>query len=199
MIIPPQTSQSAGLIKRWLLISALVFTSYFVVALLLVTLLNGGWVNYLLTPVGSYFSMFQLIWPEQPLGALQFIVTKSFIVFAHKDPRSELNLWTLEYDAITLGVYLLTALLAGWLINKQWLNKRNPSALIPVFSGLLLVVISFSYMTVLDHCSGATWVGFVTLYGLGFDGFELYPYYQIVFALIGLGLLVWGMLLRRKS
>jgi hypothetical protein len=194
VIIPPTNN-----IRLWLRISALLLLSFFVIALLLVTLLNGGWPNHLLNPVGSYFSMFQLIWPEKPLGALQFIATKSFVVFAHRDPRSELNLWTLEYDLITLAVYVLAALLGGKLISRALQAGSKPSGLLRALLGTTLLVIAVTYMTSIEHCSGPTWVGFVGLYGLGFDGFELYPFYQGVVALLGAGLLAWGLLQQRRA
>jgi len=95
--------------RLWLGLSGLLLLGFFVFSLLPIMLLNGGWVNHILTPVGSYLPMFQLIWQEQPLGALQFILTKSFIAFAHRDMQTGLDIWTLEYDALTLGVYLAAA------------------------------------------------------------------------------------------
>ena len=194
VIIPPITPT-----RLWLVISTLLLAGFFIIGLVLITLLNGGWVNHILTPVGSYLSMFQLIWPEQPLGALEFIATKSFLVFAHNDPRSSLNLWTLEYDAITLLVYLIAALVAGSLIARNISSAKTRKGLLTALTGIAFVVIAFTYMTAIEHCSGATWVGFVSLYGLGFSGFDFYPYYQGVFALAGLGLLVWGFVKQRQA
>jgi hypothetical protein len=194
VVIHPQKQS-----KHFLPISGLLFISFFIVGLTAITLLNGGMVNHMLFPIGANISMFQLIWPEQPLGALEFIVTKSLFVFAHKDPRSALNLWTLEYDGITLAIYLLAALLGGRLISHARQSAQHSPGLVRGLLGVTSLVLSFTYMTAIEHCSGATWVGFVSLYGLGFSGFDFYPYYQGVFALIGLGLLVWGFLKQRQS
>lgn len=153
----------------------------------------------MLNPVGAAFSMFQLIWPEQPLAALEFILSQSFVVLAHKDPRSALNLWTLEYDAITLFVYFIVAMLLGRVLTRPPSHdaKRNfdisKRGYLPSMLGASLLIISVTYMTAIEHCSGATWVGFVTLYGLGFDGFDLYPAYQWVLFLPGAGLLITGL------
>lgn len=193
VIIPPANPR-----RLWLRISALLLLSFFIVALLAVALLNGGWPNHLLNPVAGYFSMFQLIWPEQPLGALQFIATKSFVVIAHQDPRSQLNLWTLEYDAITLAVYVLAALLGGWLAGRALLDKGKLAGLVNALLGSGLLALSVTYMSAIEHCSGPTWVGFVSLYGMGFDGFELYPFYQWLVALLGIGLLGRGLLQQRR-
>ena len=205
VVIHPKTSPqgSSGSTRKWLLYSGLIFIGLFVVGLFIVTLLNKGWVNHLLNPVGAYFSMFQLIWPEQPLAALEFILTKSFIVFAHKDPRSGLNLWTLEYDAITLTVYLLVSLLIGWMLSRAPSHDARRNYRISIrgrFAALLggsLLALSVTYMTGIEHCSGATWVGFVSLYGLGFDGFDLYPAYQWIIFLLGAGLMAIG--LRKRA
>jgi hypothetical protein len=175
--------------RRWLATSSLLFAGFILVPMLLVMLLNGGGLNHMLTPVGSYFSLFQLMWPEQPLGALQFILTKSFVVLAHHDPRSDLNLWTVEYDAVTLLVYLGVALLAGRLLSQ----RLQRAGLAVALTGAALVVATFTYITVLDHCAGPTWVGFVTLYAFGVSGFDISPSWQWMFGAAGLGLLGFGL------
>ncbi|HEC19525.1 MAG TPA: hypothetical protein ENI97_09285 [Gammaproteobacteria bacterium] len=191
VVIHPQKSSG-----HFLLTSILLFISFFLIGLLAMTLLNGGMVNHLLFPLGAELDMFRLIWPQQPMVALELLVTNSLFVFAHQDPRSGLKLWTLDYDAITLAVYLLAALLGGRLIDcaRQHQNHRGLSS---GLLGMSLLVLAFTYMTAIAHCAGPTWVGFVALYGLGFSGFEFYPYYQAVVATAGLGLLLWG--LRRQT
>ena len=178
--------------NRWLSMSGLLFISFFVVGLALMTLLNSGVVNHMLFPIGTDIAMFQLIWQEQPLSALEFMVTKSLFVFIHQDPRSGLNLWTLQYDSITLVVYLFAALSGGRLISHARQASQHNTGLLRGLLGVVLLVTAFTYMTAIEHCSGATWVGFVGLYGLGFSDFEFYPYYQSVLTLLGLGLLIWG-------
>ncbi len=187
-IIHPQKKSN-----RWLLMNALLFLSFFVIGLAAMTLLNGGVVNHMLFPVGADIAMFQLIWQEQPLSALEFIVTKSLFVFAYQDPRSGFNLWTLQYDSITLTVYLFATLSGGRLISHaRQMRQHKITGLLRGLLGVVLLVTAFTYMTAIEHCSGATWVGFVGLYGLGFSDFEFYPYYQGALTLLGLGLLIWG-------
>jgi len=175
----------------WLLVSALVFIIHFGVGLLLVMLLNGNIVNYVLTPIFQYIGIFKLIWPEQPLGALQFLSTKSILAFAHQDPRSGLNLWTLEYDTITLLIFATLSFSYGWILIKYFTLKPQMKPVFIIFGiiGTLLSAFSVSYMTDIEHCSGATWVGFVALYGMGFDEFELSPIYQWICAVIGITVL----------
>lgn len=189
---PKNSSRS---LRAWLLTSGLIFIGFFLAGLLTVTLLNKGWVNHVLNPVGASFSMFQLIWPEQPLAALEFIFTQSFVVFAHKDPRSALNLWTLEYDGITLFVYLVVAILLGRMLTRTARRDEhsNTRGHLIALLGAGLLVSSVTYMTAIEHCSGATWVGFVGLYGLGFDGFDLFPVYQWILFIVGAGLLLAGL------
>lgn len=173
---------------QWLSLSLSVLAAHFILGLIIVMILNGSLVNHILTPAFQFIDVFKLTWPEQPLGSLHFLATKSILVFSHYDPRSALNLWTLEYDFYTLLVYLGVSLLLGRILASY----RNDSSTMPfkmviafIISGFL-VSFSISYMTVLEHCSGATWTGFVTLYGLGVDEFELYPIYQIICAIIGI-------------
>jgi hypothetical protein len=194
VVIHPQKKS-----RNLLAVSGLLFISFIVVGLVAMTLLNGGMVNVVIFPIGADISMFRLIWPEQPQGALEFIVTKSLIVFIHQDPRSALNLWTLQYDSITLAVYLIAALLGAKLINGARQTTTHNTGLLRGLLGMVLLVAAFTYMTAIEHCSGATWVGFVSLYGLGFSGFNFYPYYQGVFAALGLGLLIWGLFKQRQQ
>lgn len=181
---------------HWLLFSGLLFIGFIVGSVIAIALFNGGWPNHLLFPIGADIGMFHLIWPEQHVGALEFIVTKSLFVVTHQDPRSALNLWTAQYDSITLCVYLLAALLGGRLINRAR-QSHYSAGLFSGLLGVLFLVTAFTYMSAIEHCSGATWVGFVSLYGMGFSGFDFYPYYQGVFALAGLGLVIWGFIKQR--
>ena len=187
--------------EQWLLWSTLVLAIHFVGGLILIVVLNGTMVNHALTPIFQFLGIFQLIWPEQPMSSLHFLATKSLLAFAHQDPRSGLNLWTLEYDTYTLLIYIAVSVVLGWVITTY----RNQAISVPlgplymVIVGGLFIALSISYMTVIDHCSGATWVGFVAMYGMGFDEFELYPVYQIICAAIGIAGLVGGLVWLRIS
>lgn len=185
--------------SRLLLTSSLLFLCFIISGLLAMPLLNRGIANQVFIPIDTDIGMFRLIWPEQPLGALEFIATKSLFVFAHQDPRSALNLWTLEYDSITLAIYALAALLGGLLIRNTRETVTHNTGLLRGLLGVASLVIAFTYMTDIEHCAGATWVGFVSLYGLGFSGFNLYLYYQGIFAAAGLGLLFWGFIKQAQT
>ena len=197
VVIAPQNASRSS--RSWMLYSGLIFVAFFVIGLAAITLLNKGWVNHVLNPVGASISMFQLIWPEQPLAALEFILSQSFVVLAHKDPRSALNLWTLEYDAITLFVYFIVAILLGRMLTRAPSHDADRNFSISTrgrltsLLGASMLVFSVTYMTAIEHCSGATWVGFVALYGMGFDGFDLFPIYQWILFILGAGLLIAGL------
>jgi hypothetical protein len=176
------------MLQKWTLASTGFFILSILLGLIAVMALNGGVVNHLLTPVFQYTSLFGILWDEKPMGALQFIVTKSVIAFAHKDPRSGLNLWTYEFDTISLFVYLVGALAAGYFLHTALTGGKvfKARSLWLGLAGCALVLASVSYMTSIEHCSGATWVGFVAMYGMGFDEFELYPAWQWATAVLGL-------------
>ncbi|WP_455212399.1 hypothetical protein [Kaarinaea lacus] len=170
--------------------------------LVMIMLLNGGMVNHILIPIAQYLSLFTILWDEKPFGALQFLLTKSVVTFAHKDPRSGLNLWTYEFDSITIVVYALVAGFGGRLLLKFFGNPRNYRwATLAGLSGCLLVIFAVSYMTSIEHCSGATWVGFVSLYGMGLDEFELYPIWQWLCASLGVLALAasWFLIIRQPK
>jgi hypothetical protein len=187
---------------QWLSSSCIVFAAHFVLGVILVMALNGKMINHGLTPIFTNIDVFKLIWPEHPLASLHFLATKSIFVFSHYDARSALSLWTLEYDFYTLLVYLTVSLSLGRILashrNEAWKSSIKP--IFACFTSAFIIAFSISYMTVLEHCSGATWVGFVSLYGMGFTEFELYPRYQIITVIIGIlgfsGSLVW--LIRAK-
>lgn len=186
---------------QWIRWSLIALGLHFLLGLLLVMLLNGKIVNHSLTPVFQYTGMFSLLWPEHPLGSLHFLATKSVFAFAHNDPRSGLNLWTLEYDSYTLLAFVVLSLILGWIVtsSRQQATSVPAGALVSSITGIVLLAISISYMSVIDHCSGPTWVGFVALYGMGFDEFQLYPAYQFVCAGIGIFGLAGGLTWLRIS
>ena len=183
------TSRAPSQRPLWLLLSGMLLVAFFVLSLLPIMLLNGGWVNYLLIPISSDIPMFQLIWQNQPLGALQFILTKSVVALAHRDMQTGLNIWTLEYDTLTLGVYLLAALAGGKLLLPLVQDAPERRGVATGLSGVIGLVLAFTYMTSIDHCAGPTWIGFVIAYGLGADGFDLNPVWQGLLSLVSLVLL----------
>ena len=174
--------------SQLLLLGTAALAFHFLFGLLIVIAVNGHSVNHILTPIFQYIGVFKLTWPEQPLGSLHFLATKSILVFSHYDPRSALNLWTLEYDFYTLVIYLAVSLMLGRILAKYLNDPANMpfKAVIAFAISAFFISFSISYMTVLEHCSGATWAGFVALYGMGLNEFELYPIYQIVCVFIGI-------------
>jgi len=187
--------------RHWLIWSSVILVLHFVLGICLVMLLNGSAVNHIITPVSQYVGMFGLLWPEQPVNALNFIATKSLLTMAHTDSRSGLNLWTVEYSTYTVLGYVCLSLLLGWVVTRVHQKAMNVSTgrFTLLLMGVMLSAVSISYMSVIDHCTTANWVGFVTLYGLGFNEFQLYPYYQYLCAITGLLGLLGGFLWRTPS
>lgn len=189
-------------LTRRAIITSVIVLLYIIVFAATIALLNGGLPNRILTPLPQYYSLFSVLWDENAWAALQLIITKSFFVITHNDARSGLNLWTLEIDSISFIVYMLTAWILSTILLSQHVSWKNPhqrwvkaSAVV----GSLLIFFSISYMSVIDHCAGATWTGFVSAYGMGASAFELYPVYQIVTGLGGCALLVLSVYNERKQ
>ena len=177
-------------------IALLAFFVIISVSLGMLMLLNLSVVNTIYQPILQYMSLFTVLWQEDPMGSLQFISSKSIFSFAHNDPRSGLDLWTFEIDSITLIAYAICSLFFAK-IAFRYLQKSQPEASqsslltarknlkLALFGGLVMCF-SFTYMTAIEHCAGPTWVGFVILYGLGFEGFQLSPIYQWAGGVIGI-------------
>lgn len=180
--------------RQWLQVSGLLLVFLMCAGLLLIMLLNGGRINHLLTPILQYLSLFKVLWDENVIGAIQFLLSKPLLSFAYQDAKSGLNVWTYDFDSYTVAVYAIAALVGGRLIARQWYYQRTGSKrpIIFGFIGMSLLAFSMSYMSAIAHCSGPTWVGFVSLYGLGLDEFQLYPFYQILVAIVGIVLLSMG-------
>jgi len=172
--------------QTWTLI-VLIFVAIVSTGLFLLMLINLSIINTIFSPIMEYVSLFSVLWQDDPFGALQFIATKSIVAFAHTDPRSGLNLWTYEIDSITLFVYLFSAVLFAKVISRYRHSARPPEQknLKLALAGGILMSFSFTYMTAIEHCAGPTWVGFVMLYGLGFEGFQLTPIYQWAGGILG--------------
>ena len=179
---------------QWLLVSTLLLLFLVGSGLVFIMLLNGGVINHALTPVLQYLSLFKVLWDENAFGAVQFLLNKSLLAFAYQDPKSGLNVWTYDFDSYTTATYLLASLLGGRIIARHWFFHRGAAKrpIVLSFIGVCLLAGSMSYMTAIAHCSGPTWVGFVSLYGLGLDEFQLYPVYQVLVALVGVILLAIG-------
>ncbi len=176
---------------HWATLSLLVLLAWITLHLLLIALFNDGLPNHLLTPFRQYTPLLGIIWDENPFTALQIFATKSLLAITHLDARSGLNVWTYELDSITSMVYLACAAVIA-LGLKQWARPaavHSPLALASLWSGAVLLATSVTYMSSIDHCSGPTWVGFVTLYGLGMEQSNIYLWWQIACAALGVALL----------
>jgi hypothetical protein len=182
--------------RTWIRWSTAVLLAHFITGLIIVMALNAKAVNHVLIPIGQFLGIFQIIWPEHPLYSLHFLATKSVFAFAHHDARSGLKLWTLEYDTYTLLIFIALSGVMGWVIAtyRQQAISIPHGPFISCAAGIFFAALSVSYITVIDHCSGATWVGFVALYGMGINEFELYPAYQIICAAIGIAVLAGGLM-----
>ncbi|MFV2058297.1 MAG: hypothetical protein ACC707_17665 [Thiohalomonadales bacterium] len=172
--------------QTWTLI-ILIFVAIVGTGLSLLMLINLSIINTIFSPILQYMSLFLVLWQDDPFGALQFIATKSIVAFAHTDARSGLNLWTYEIDSITLFVYLFSAVLFAKVASRHNHSTRPPEQknLKLALVGSVFMSFSFTYMTAIEHCAGPTWVGFVMLYGLGFEGFQLTPIYQWAGGIVG--------------
>jgi len=164
--------------------STIIFFAALLIETLVLAVLNREMVNNLLFPISQYVPMFSVIWKDNPWAALQIIADKSVLAVGHYDAHSSLYLWTLEFDALSLLLHLLGAIM----IAKMLALSRYILGL--AITGAALIVVSHTYVTVMAHCAGPTWVGFVALYGLGVEKFPVNSTWQWLFFAAGAALVV---------
>ena len=176
---------------HWLLLGLFILIGIIAIGTALLSILNTGYFNRLVIPIGNYIPMIKLLWQDSLTGAIQFASTKSLFAIAYLDPRSQLNLWTYEFDTISLAVYFIGSMyLARTFKTHAETFAGNPLALKVI--GSVLILSSVSYMSVIQHCAGPTWIGFVATYGLGFEGFDHLGIWQILFAICGIVLILFS-------
>lgn len=164
--------------------SAAIFFAALLFETLLLAVLNREMVNNLLFPISQYLPMLSIIWQDNAWAAMQILAGKSLLAVGHHDARSGLYLWTLEFDILSLLLHLLGAIIIAKMIAL-------PARLLGwVIAGVALMVFSHTYVTVLGHCAGPTWAGFVALYGLGVEEFPLNSTWQWLFFIAGVVLVV---------
>jgi len=164
--------------------SAAIFFGTLLIETLLLAVLNREIVNNLLFPISQYVPMFSVIWKDNPWAALQILADKSVLAVGSYDAHSGLYLWTLEFDALSLLLHLLVAIvIAKMLALPRYLLGW-------AIAGAALILISHTYVTVMAHCAGPTWAGFVALYGLGVEKFPVNSTWQWLFFLAGTLLVV---------
>lgn len=164
--------------------SATIFFAALLLEILVLAALNREMVNNLLFPVSQYLPMFSVIWKDNPWAALQILADKSVLAAGHYDAQSGLYLWTLEFDALSLLLHLLGASIIAKMIAL-------PLRLLGWFiAGAGLMAFSHTYVTVMAHCAGPTWAGFVALYGLGVEKFPVNPVWQWLIFITGVGLII---------
>ncbi len=164
--------------------SAAIFFAALVFETLLLAVLNREMVNNLLFPVSQYLPMFTVIWQDNPWAAVQILADKSMLAIGHYDAQSGLYLWTLEFDALSLLLHLLGAVVIARMIFLPWRILGWFAA------GFALILFSHTYVTVMAHCAGPTWAGFVVLYGLGVEKFPVNSMWQWLFFVAGAALVI---------
>lgn len=182
----------AGFLARSLPAKAFaIFLALLAGETVLIALLNREIPNNLLLPITQYLPMFSIIWDDNPWAALEVLADKSLLAVGHFDQRSGLYLWTLEFDTLSLLLHI-----AGAFIIARFITLSG-AARILVLTGVGLLLLSHTYVTVMAHCAGPTWAGFVALYGLGVEKFPVNSIWQWAAAMGAAALLAVAVLRRR--
>lgn len=150
---------------------------------MLIALLNREIPNNLLLPITQYLPMFSIIWTDNPWAAFQVLADKSLLAIGSFDERSGLYLWTIEFDAVSLLLHIIGAFIIARFIAQSRVTRAM------ALTGVGLLLLSHTYVTVMAHCAGPTWAGFVALYGLGVEKFPVNAMWQWAAAVSGSALL----------
>lgn len=173
-------------VGRWLTSSLVSFFVIILSLLCIMMIANVGLVNNVNAPVINSLSIFPIMFEQNAWETIFIFSNKTLISFGQFDPRSGLYLWTLEMDFNTLLAYAAVAIISTPLlhaVSASQTNSRSTTAWI--LTGLLILIFTRTYVTVLAHCAGPTWIGYVVLYGLGADELELTSMWQWLLAITG--------------
>ena len=173
-------------VGKWLTSSLVSFFVIIVSLLCIMMIANVGLVNNVNSPIINSLSIFPIMFEQNAWETIFIFSNKTLISFGQFDPRSGLYLWTLEMDFNTLLAYAAVAIISTPLLHAasaSQTNNRTTTAWI--LTGLLILIFTRTYVTVLAHCAGPTWIGYVVLYGLGTDELEITSMWQWLLAIAG--------------
>jgi hypothetical protein len=160
-------------VGKWLTSSLVSFFVIILSLLCIMMIANVGLVNNVNAPIINSLSIFPIMFEQN-------------VSFGQFDPRSGLYLWTLEMDFNTLLAYAAVAIISTPLLHAASASQtNNRSTTAWILTGLLILIFTRTYVTVLAHCAGPTWIGYVVLYGLGADELELTSMWQWLLAIAG--------------
>jgi len=178
---------------KWLISSTLYFFICILSLTILMMIANVGLANNLHFPILDTLSLFAAMYEQNAWETLYIFSNKSLFAIGEFDNRSGLYLWTLELDFITLLTYALACGIAKFVFHQAAISTTGYTSS-PAYKwslvGLIILILSKTYITVLGHCAGPTWIGYVALYGLGVEELELTPLWQWLSATFGLLLIL---------
>ena len=173
-------------VGKWLTSSLVSFFVIILSLLCIMMIANVGLVNNVNSPIINSLSIFPIMFEQNAWETIFIFSNKTLISFGQFDPRSGLYLWTLEMDFNTLLAYAAVAIISTPLLHAASASQTNSrSTTAWILTGLLILIFTRTYVTVLAHCAGPTWIGYVVLYGLGADELEITSMWQWLLAIAG--------------
>ncbi len=149
-------------------------------------LINVGLANNMQFPILNSLPLFSSMFEQNAWETINFFLNKTLISIGQFDLRSGLYLWTLELDFNSLVIYALISGIGTWLFSHAATVKYSSGSIYRwSIVGLFILIFSRTYVTVLAHCAGPTWAGFVILYALGAENLNLTSTWQWFIAAFG--------------
>lgn len=171
-------------ISAWIISSLAYFSLIIILLTGLMVIANLSFFNNLQFPITNMLALLPDMIAQSPWQTLVIFSNKTILAIGNADMRSGLYLWTLELDLNTILTYAITAGLAAWIFhNLPYKSRENQFIHLWTFAALGLLILSRTYVTVLAHCAGPTWIGYVALYGLGFEEITLTSTWQWLLAI----------------
>jgi hypothetical protein len=144
-----KTSQKSGLFYIVVLFILLILLE--LVSLVAIT---GYSPNHVTSPLIEFIPTFVITWSDNWYPSLKILLSHSFMVIGYHDAHSDLNIWTIAYYPVTLFVYALGATLAGICLVSQQCQRQK----LQILPALLMTAFSVTYISMIEHCAGPTWI-----------------------------------------
>lgn len=140
----------------WLVAVCGLTAAFMATEVVVFALSDGHWPNEMRSPMAEFWGLFQVLWDQNPGGAIKHLLQQSVWEFAHIDPETELNLWRMYYYVPGLTAHILAAvvLVMAW----HWFKPSDYSAWIVIAVAVSLLIGSSTYISHAAHCSGPTWL-----------------------------------------
>jgi len=150
---------------RWIAWSLVVFVSLGTAETGVLALLNHGLPNQITFPFVSSLPIFQMLWTQNPWGALQMLAGQEVVVLRYAHPSSGLEVWGLYFYPLSVVVLAAVSGAVGRVLSAGRRGKPR-GGLGWLLAGVAALALAVTYVRVASCCSGPAWAVDVLLRAL---------------------------------